>query len=141
MIHIADRHVALVERCSREARPLEYCAAMLGLVDDEAAVIKRIVRTRNADTRMHRFAIPDAEMRRCRALGDELQLALIALYHSHSNNPPSLSDADRVSLTQCPYHWVIGGFNSDDELELAGFEAETGRPISLTPTCDPYRTV
>ncbi len=104
---------------------------MLGTLEGDAAVTTRIVRIRNADTRIGRFAIPDVEIRRCEALANDLQLALIALLHSHPSSPPIISDADRRSLTHCPYHWVIAGFNDVDELNLAGFEAGTGHPVPL----------
>jgi proteasome lid subunit RPN8/RPN11 len=129
-------HAATLARGARAARPLEYCAALLGRVDGGVAAVTDVVRLRNCDTSPGRFSVPDDELRRARLLAGERRgrvaaCQVVALAHSHASAPAAPSARDLLALAHSRHPWMIVGFDGHDGVELAVFLAGTGAQIPV----------
>lgn len=130
-LHLSAVHTVLIERGARSARPLEYCAALLGEEVDSRLIVTDVVRLRNSDTRRGCFVIADAEIRRARCVARELGRKLLAILHSHAENSPIPSGRDRTAMAYSQYPWVIAGFDAHDVVQFAAFDAGSGDPLPI----------
>jgi len=130
-LSLSSTQAAGLERAARASRPLEYCAALLGDVDGELAVVTDLVRLRNCDTRPGRFAVADAELRHAELVARERRRVLVALLHSHALAPAVPSARDLAAMAGSRWPWVILGFDPADRVELAAFDAGTATPIPI----------
>ncbi|MDB5326324.1 MAG: Mov34/MPN/PAD family protein [Phycisphaerales bacterium] len=108
----AQARQAMLADCTKR-RPEEACGLMLGSMDGDEAVIRRVVSMENvwpvAEERLSRYALdPLAQMRAEQAaVADGLDL--VGIYHSHPRGPaaPSGFDNDRAWPR---YTYIIVGF-------------------------------
>jgi proteasome lid subunit RPN8/RPN11 len=96
-----------LRRVLEEARPRECCGALLGRIENDGMVVRRIVVTHNTTGMAESFSISDAEMERVHALSSVHGEPVIALFHSHPNGPSEPSVADRTALAFSEWPWVI----------------------------------
>jgi proteasome lid subunit RPN8/RPN11 len=62
---------------------------------------------RNASSDPFGFAISDADTKAAHLIAEKLGLRVFAVFHSHPNGNPELSEADRRSLAYSDLPWVV----------------------------------
>ena len=136
-------HAITLEAAARAARPLEYCAALLGRVESDVAVVTDVVRLRNCDTAPGRFSVADSEIRRAHLLARERGTEVLGIAHSHPSRPAEPSPRDREGISRSRYAWLIAGFKEDGRLDIAAFEGGTAAaiPVFLDPADPPVAGV
>jgi proteasome lid subunit RPN8/RPN11 len=87
--------------------PLEACGLLAGDADDGTIVACYPCRNASASSRV--FRIDDADYRRAEDDADRRQLALLAIFHSHTHTEPYPSSTDvEVAEGLGPwFRWVI----------------------------------
>ena len=94
------------------AFPREACGFLLGVSENRGGRIRRelvataVVLARGAASHGE-FAIPDSELRRITAWGEDRRLHIVALFHSHPSGDRRLSAADRAALRHSEWPWVV----------------------------------
>lgn len=124
---LADRIAA----AAGAARPLEYCAALLGSFrDDGDVVVLDYLRLRNADGRLGRFAVAVADLFHAERVAAARGLLRVAWLHSHPGGSTALSSADRESLALAGLPWMLAA-SRDGTVHFAAYAAGTAKPISV----------
>jgi proteasome lid subunit RPN8/RPN11 len=66
-----------------------------------------IVVSRTSTASRGEFEIPDFELRRIKAWGEDRHLQMLAIFHSHPSGDYRLSAADRAALRHSEWPWLI----------------------------------
>jgi proteasome lid subunit RPN8/RPN11 len=130
-LHLSRPQLRLIESGARLARPLEYCAILLGRRGKRYIIATDVLRLRNSDARRNRFSIADIEIRRGELVAMELECEIVAIVHSHASCLPIPSETDRRAMTLSRFPWLIVGFDVDDSLRLAAFDAVSGKSLPM----------
>jgi proteasome lid subunit RPN8/RPN11 len=133
-IQIETRVFALLREFLHTSAPHEACGFLLGIYNEEAAVIKRACAVTNAAARYSSFAIADYERYRIERLARGLDLEIMAVYHSHPSGDGRLSGVDHRCLSYSKLPWVIiypAPMAIDPESLLAAYAPPAGTPIPV----------
>lgn len=130
-LHMSSALADVLFRNAVLARPLEFCAALLGSTSVDTVVVADVVRLTNCDRRPDRFDITDAELRRAQVLAAEQRLEIVALVHSHSSARAVPSDRDRAAISYSRYPWAIVGFDERGDVEVNAYDVGSCVPIAV----------
>jgi proteasome lid subunit RPN8/RPN11 len=114
-----------IQREGVAAYPSECCGAILGIDQNDGAVVHRLVRkleplknSFQADEQYHRFSLDPKELIDVEKRAGEAKLNVLGFYHSHPDHPAKPSEYDRTHAWPF-YSYVI--------VEIAG-----GKPAAMT---------
>jgi proteasome lid subunit RPN8/RPN11 len=125
------------------ALPREACGFLLGMQRDDGIAVTDVVVSRTSSAAYGAFEIPDVELRRVKAWGEERHLQIVAVFHSHPSGDRRLSDADRAALRHSEWPWVVvTRLNGDTAAVLTAYRAGDGAAIAIRvvdPACPDER--
>jgi proteasome lid subunit RPN8/RPN11 len=128
---VSSRTAGTLASALAGALPREACGLLLGpksrgRVSVIEAVISRVTSTHG------QFEIPDYELRRIKAWGEDRGLTVVAVFHSHPSGDRRLSAADRSALRHSEWPWVIVTRERQDTMVvLTAYRAGDAAPIDV----------
>jgi proteasome lid subunit RPN8/RPN11 len=107
-VFIISRRAAEALAIARDrAFPAEACGVLLGARRGRRMFASEIVVSRTSTASRGEFEIPDFELRRIKAWGEDRHLQMLAIFHSHPSGDHRLSAADRAALRHSEWPWLI----------------------------------
>jgi proteasome lid subunit RPN8/RPN11 len=132
---VLDYSIVAILGAETHQLPLrECCGFLLGHSSENCIVASRLVFTRNAENRWDRFAICDYEIKRVQDLGRRLDMALVAVFHTHTSGNVYLSHLDKRSLAYSDLPWIVAALENmegREKLKFAAYAASSGEEIPL----------
>lgn len=95
-----------LEKSAKEAWPIEACALLSGVWEEDRISVKRIFRTRNAHNSPISFQLDPVELVRCYSEAEAAGEEIVGVFHSHPA-PPAPSSTDLTFMRLNPVVWLI----------------------------------
>jgi proteasome lid subunit RPN8/RPN11 len=96
-------------------------------------VVTDVVVSRSSGASRGDFEIPDYELRRIRAWGEDRHLQMLEVFHSHPSGDRRLSAADHAALRHSEWPWLIvtRSYECDTPVVLAGYRPGDASPMEV----------
>jgi len=103
---LSSKHIEELKKFAIDSLPLESCALMLGKINDDNAIVSKVVFTKNADKSKTTFSIDPNELLNVYKEAESSGLDIVGIFHSHpAPAKPSALDAKYMELNPIP--WLI----------------------------------
>jgi proteasome lid subunit RPN8/RPN11 len=103
---LSSKHIEELKKFAMDSLPLESCALMLGKINDDNAIVSKVVFTKNADKSKNTFSIDPNELLNAYKEAESSGLDIVGIFHSHpAPAKPSALDAKYMELNPIP--WLI----------------------------------
>jgi proteasome lid subunit RPN8/RPN11 len=103
---LSSKHIEELKKFAMDSLPLESCALMLGKINDDNAIVSKVVFTKNADKSKTTFSIDPNELLNAYKEAESSGLDIVGIFHSHpAPAKPSALDAKYMELNPIP--WLI----------------------------------
>jgi proteasome lid subunit RPN8/RPN11 len=103
---LGSEHIEELKKFAVDSLPLESCALMLGKINDDNAIVSKVIFTKNADKSKTTFSIDPNELLNAYKEAESSGLDIVGIFHSHpAPAKPSALDAKYMELNPIP--WLI----------------------------------
>jgi len=114
---LSSKHANELKRFAIDSLPLESCALLLGKIDEDKAIVSRVIFAKNADKSQTTFSIEPNELLDAYKEAENSGLDIVGIFHSHpAPARPSATDTKYMEIN--PVAWLI---MSTTENELMAF--------------------
>jgi len=131
---VSSRTARTLASALASALPREACGLLLGPKGSgQVSAIEAVIS--KASSTHGQFEIPDYELHRIKAWGEDRGLAIVAVFHSHPSGDRRLSAADRSALRHSEWPWVIvTRERQDTTVVLTAYRPGDAAPIDVRIT-------
>jgi len=109
-IILLRQHYEKLLTLARKSRPIESCAILIGLVEDDNVKVADIFPVKNINESPTSFSVSPEDIYRVYKAAEEKKMDIIAIFHSHTASSYP-SEKDLNGMTKWPIIWLIMGFD------------------------------
>jgi proteasome lid subunit RPN8/RPN11 len=122
----------IIRHC-KEAFPVEACGILVGNVDGDARIVKRVYRTRNVLNSSSAYRMDPEEQYKVFEQAEKESMDVLGFYHSHPYWPAKVSSIDKELAFYPSFYYLIYSVSEDNfglyVLKEGGFEEEALRIV------------
>jgi len=124
MLKISQTAYDQLRRHGEETYPHECCGVLLGQMDEQARLVRSIVRCGNTrlDSPQNRYHIDPRELVRIQREGREHGEDIVGFYHSHPDHPARWSQTDLAEAHWYGCSYVITSVEKGKAADTNSFE-------------------
>jgi proteasome lid subunit RPN8/RPN11 len=124
MLKISQAAFDQLRRHGEETYPHECCGVLLGQMDEQARLVRSIVRCGNTrlDSPQNRYHIDPRELVRIQREGRERGEDIVGFYHSHPDHPARWSQTDLAEAHWYGCSYVITSVEQGKAAQTNSFE-------------------
>jgi len=124
MLKISQAAYDQLRRHGEETYPHECCGVLLGQMDEQARLVRSIVRCGNTrlDSPQNRYHIDPRELVRIQREGRERGEDIVGFYHSHPDHPARWSQTDLAEAHWYGCSYVITSVEKGKAADTNSFE-------------------
>ncbi len=103
---LSSKHIDELKRFAIDSLPLESCALLLGKIDEDKAIVSRVIFAKNADKSQTTFSIEPNELLEAYKEAENSGFDIVGIFHSHpAPARPSATDTKYMEIN--PVAWLI----------------------------------